>query len=342
MSTSNFCEFTYGIHNCEGSKEYRILYIISIIIWSIPCFLIWCGISNLMRIIYCFVILFNSFSGYPIIRDLIYAFSWSPGFMGIYSFIAGMFQSILRMKFEQFTTSPTHRTFDNVIHENNDNRSRSTTVWIPKGYQVTITFWTLIILLLSLTTTSSIMMGLNRNIVRENNAYMKHNKVFLYANGFLHGTFWFNCTLVIVILIYHGRNLVRMVKESFALTGIQDARNRNVSDRIKRRLENAKVAFEAYVTKIRIFNYSIFILMLWFSAGLIPIVVTYEKLFSALWIGLLFTAISNFLTPICLTAVLIGILKAELNPDREAATAEAVIELNEMNSYFSDVDSSEV
>ncbi|CAG8520035.1 20614_t:CDS:2 [Rhizophagus irregularis] len=212
--------------------------------------------------------------------------------MGIYSFIAGMFQSILRMKFEQFTTSPTHRTFDNVIHENNDNRSRSTTVWIPKGYQVTITFWTLIILLLSLTTTSSIMMGLNRNIVRENNAYMKHNKAFLYANGFLHGTFWFNCTLVIVILIYHGRNLVRMVKESFALTGIQDARNRNVSDRIKRRLENAKVAFEA------------------FSASLIPIVVTYEKLFSALWIGLLFTAISNFLTPICLIAVLIGILKA--------------------------------
>jgi hypothetical protein len=248
-------------------------------------FLVWCGISNLskkeffkctffvfffsfimltvlltnkyiVRIIYCFVILFNSFSEYPVIRDLIFTFSWLPGFIGIYSFIAGMFQSILRMKFEQFTTSPTHRTFDNVINENNDNRNRSTTVWIPKGYQVTITFWTLIILLFVLTTTFSIMMGLNRNIVRENNAFMKHNKVFLYANGFLHGTFWINCTLVNVILTYHGRNLVRMVKESFALTGIQDASNRNVSERIKRRLDNAKIAFEAYVIKVHfISNY---------------------------------------------------------------------------------------
>ncbi|GBC04718.1 hypothetical protein RclHR1_05820010 [Rhizophagus clarus] len=342
MSTSNFCEFTYSIRNCEGSKEYRILYIISIIVWFIPCFLIWCGISSFARIIYCFVMLFNSFSGYPVIRDLISTFSWLPGFMGIHSFIAGMFQSILRMKFEQFTTSPSHRTFESVINENNDNRNRSTTVWIPKGYQVTITFWTLIILLFALTTTFSIIMGLNRNIVRDNNAFAKHNKAFLYANGFLHGTFWFNCTLVIIILIYHGRNLVRMIKESFALTGIQDASNRNVSERIKGRLENAKIAFEAYVIKIRIFNYSIFILMLWFSISLIPITVIYEKLFSALWVGLLFTAVSNFLTPTCLLAVLIGILKAELNPDQEEATAAAVIELNEMNSYFSDVDSSEV
>jgi len=292
-----------------------------------------------VRIIYCVVILFNSLSGYPVIRKLIFSFSWSSGFVGIYSFIAGMFQSILRMKFEQFTTS---RTCENVISESNDGRNRSTTVWIPKGYQVTITFWTLIFLIFALTTTFSIMMGLNRNIVRENNVFIKHNKAFLYANGFLYGTFWVNCTLVIVILIYHGRNLVRMIKESFMLTGIEDASNRNVSERIKRRLENAKVTFEAYVNKIRIFNYSIFVLMLWFSVSLIPLAVTYEKLFGALWIGLLFIAVSNFLTPTCLLVVLIGILKAELNPDQEAATAVAVIELNEMNSYFSDVDSSEV
>jgi len=295
MSTSNFCEFIYGISNCEGSKEYKILYIISIVMWFIPCifsfslfywklryrknlklfsdklfspvegFLLWCGISNLMRIIYCFVILFNSFPEYPVIRELIYTFSWTPGFMGIYSFIAGMFQSILRMKFEQFTTSPTHRTFENAISENNDGRNRSTTVWIPKGYQVTITFWTLTFLLFTLTTTFSVMMGLNRNIVQDNNAFTKHDKAFLYANGFLYGTFWVNSILVIVILTYHGRNLVRMIKESFALTGIQDASNRNVSERTKRRLENAKITFEAYINKIRTFNYSIIILMLCFG-----------------------------------------------------------------------------
>jgi len=184
--------------------------------------------------------------------------------VGIYSFIAGMFQSILRMKFEQFTTSPTHRTLENVISENGDGRNRSTTVWIPKGYQVNIPFWMLIFLIFALTTTFSIIMGLNRNVVRENNAFMKHNKAFIYANGFLFGTFWVNCTLVIVILLYHGRNLVRMITESFMLTGIQDASNRNLSDRIKRRLENAKVTFEAYVNKVCALSASYYLLFFFF------------------------------------------------------------------------------
>ncbi|RIA86329.1 hypothetical protein C1645_779892 [Glomus cerebriforme] len=369
MSTSNICEFTYGIHNCEGSKEYKILYIICIVMWFIPCifsfsllywkfkyrknsklfidklfaplegFLLWNGISNLAHIIHYVVILGNFFSGYPVIRELIFAFSWSFGFVGIYSFIAGMFQSILCMKFEQFTTSATHRTLENA---NNDSRNRSTTVWIPKGYQVTISFWALTFLLFALTTTFSIIMGLNRNIVRENDAFMRHNKPFLFANGFLFGTLWFNCVLIFTILRYYGRNLVRIIKESFTLTGIQDTRDSDVPDRIKRKLENAKNTFEAYINELRTFNYGICALMLWFSISLIPLAVIYERIFKTLWIGLLLTAISNFLTSTCLTIVLIKILKAELNPYREEATAEALIELNEMNSYFSEVDSSEV
>jgi len=50
---------------------------------------------------------------------------------------------------------------------------------------------------------------------------------------------------------------------------------------------------------------------------------------------------SNVITAICIFSILIAILKSELNPDREAFTAIAV-ELNEMNTFFSDVDSSEV
>jgi hypothetical protein len=174
--------------------------------------------------------------------------------MGTYSFIAGMFHSILRMKFEQFTVSSTHRTFDNNVNENDDsnnNRNRSITVWIPAGYQVTIAFWTFVFLLFALTTVFSVMMGLNRNsIVRESNAFVKPSKPFLYFNGFFYGVYWFNCTLVIVIIMYHGRNLLRMVEESFKLTGIQDAGSRNVSDRMKEKLENANTTFKAYINKV--------------------------------------------------------------------------------------------
>lgn len=371
MSNSTICEFTYSIVNCEGSKEYNILYIISIALWSIICifsfallywrlkyredsrlftgklftplegFLLWCGINNLTRVICCVVIFFNFLFEYPIIREIIFAFSWSPGFIGIYSFIAGMFQTMTRMKFEQFTTTTsTHRTFENVINESNHDESRSKTMWIPQGYQVTIAFWALTFLLFSLTTTSSIMMGLNRNLLHEENgSVMRRNKAFLYANGCLYGTFWFHCTFIIFILTFYGRNLLRMTEESFMLTGIQDAGSSNIPDRIKRRLEKANITFKAYINKIRLFNCGIFIIMLWFSACLIPLAVYYEKLLSALWIGLLYTAMSNFAPSICLFAILIAIVRAEMNPDQEAATAVAVIELNEINSFFSDVES---
>ncbi|CAG8613731.1 14467_t:CDS:2 [Funneliformis mosseae] len=218
-----------------------------------------------------------------------------------------------RMKFEQFTTTTsTHRTFENVINESNHDESRSKTMWIPQGYQVTIAFWALTFLLFSLTTTSSIMMGLNRNLLHEENGpVMRRNKAFLYANGCLYGTFWFHCTFIIFILTFYGRNLLRMTEESFMLTGIQDAGSSNIPDRIKRRLEKANITFKAYI----------------------------NKLLSALWIGLLYTAISNFAPSICLFAILIAIVRAEMNPDQEAATAVAVIELNEINSFFSDVES---
>jgi len=164
-----------------------------------------------------------------------------------------MFQAIPRMKFEQFTTSsPTNRTLENVLNENNnDGRSRSKTVWIPQGYQMVIAFWTLAFLLFTSTTACSIVMGLNRKILHgENGTFMKKNKAFLYANGFFYGIFWVNCTLVFFILIYYGRNLLRMTEESYELTGIQDVRNRNVSDRIKRRLEDATTTFKAYIYRV--------------------------------------------------------------------------------------------
>ncbi|CAI2171902.1 5583_t:CDS:2 [Funneliformis geosporum] len=206
-----------------------------------------------------------------------------------------------RMKFEQFTTSSTHRTFENVINESNNGGNRSKTMWIPQGYQVTIAFWALAFLLFTLTTTSSIIMGLNRNLLHEENGpVMRRNKIFLYANGCLYGTFWFHCTFIIFILTFYGRNLLRMTEESFMLTGIQDAGNSNFPDRIK---------------------------------------TSYEKLLSALWIGLLYIVISNFAPSICLFVILIAILRAEMNPDQEAATAIAVIELNEINTYFSDIES---
>jgi len=303
-------------------------------------FLLWSGINSLTRLLYCVVVVLNLFPEYPVVRELFHVFSWSPGYIGTYSFIAGMLQSILHLKFEQFTISPSHRTFENAINEDRDGRNRSKTVWIPQGYQVVITFYVLSFIFFTSSTTFSIMMGLNRS-VRTSDTFVKHNKAFLYFNGFFYGTFWLNCVLIIFILMYHGRHLLRMTEESYLLTGIRDAKNRNIPERTKRRLEHAEATFKAYLNRIRIFNYCFTIFLFWFGVCLIPAAVIYEKLFTNLWSGLLLVTGSNVITAICIFLILIAILKSEMNPDREAFSAIAV-ELNEMNTYFSDVDSSEV
>lgn len=142
----------------------------------------------------------NWFSNNPILREMIYDFSWFSGDFTIATYLAGIFRTLPRMTFYKFS---------------NEN---SPTILILKGSQISNIFWTFFCIHIIYSQTLAILTG----IARLNLPPHSFSKFLCLTFGFHWAGYGLVHLSFAFAAIYYGKRLVEFTKNSFTLAGVND------------------------------------------------------------------------------------------------------------------------
>ncbi|PKY50502.1 hypothetical protein RhiirA4_467008 [Rhizophagus irregularis] len=250
----------------------------------------------------------NWFSNNPILREMIYDFSWFSGDFTIATYLAGIFRTLPRMTFYKFS---------------NEN---SPTILILKGSQISNIFWTFFCIHIIYSQTLAILTG----IARLNLPPHSFSKFLCLTFGFHWAGYGLVHLSFAFAAIYYGKRLVEFTKNSFTLAGVNDdniginsiisssessfvGSNQSIdANRSIRALTNIRI--NQNIRKMRILNFSCIYIFLWHSISLIIVSFLHYILFNQPIASKSFFFLTNISIPLSLLIALIGILQAEFYP----------------------------
>jgi hypothetical protein len=175
-------------------------------IWEKGCFvplegyLLGVSMFSMSRIFTNIIQQMNWFSDNPILREMIYDFSWFSGDFTIATYLAGIFRTLPRMNFYKFS---------------NEN---SPTILLLKGSQITNIFWSFFFIHIIYSQMFAILTGVARLHIPPHSPsrFLCLSFGFHWAGyGLVHLSF-------ALTAIYYGKRLVEFTKNSFTLAGVND------------------------------------------------------------------------------------------------------------------------
>ncbi|CAB4396413.1 unnamed protein product [Rhizophagus irregularis] len=306
------CEWGYSISDCNYDLILQafyicsdVLYIIVMIgaiallmfriiarkghIWEKGCFaplegyLLGVSIFSMARAFTNIIQQMNWFSNNPILREMIYDFSWFSGDFTIATYLAGIFRTLPRMTFYKFS---------------NEN---SPTILILKGSQISNIFWTFFCIHIIYSQTLAILTGYGLVHLSFAFAAIYYGKrlVEFTKNSF---------TLAGVNDDNIGINsIISSSESSFVGSNQSIDANRSI-----RALTNIRI--NQNIRKMRILNFSCIYIFLWHSISLIIVSFLHYILFNQPIASKSFFFLTNISIPLSLLIALIGILQAEFYP----------------------------
>ncbi|CAG8733113.1 10215_t:CDS:2, partial [Funneliformis mosseae] len=266
------------------------------------------------------------FSSNPILREVIYDFSWFPGDLTIATYLTGIFRTLPKMSFYRFSNQNTP------------------TIFLLKESQITSIYWKFSFIHILYSQTFAILTGIARLHIPPHTP----SKFLCLIFGF----HWVGYGLVhlcfVLTAAYYGKKLVELTKNSFTLAGGDDEENicnlnsvitgkdsikldeYNVhgeyvrsetfnsegnSSRKLTKNEWQNLRISQNIRKMRILNFTCIYTFLCYGVSLIMLAFLHYRLFKQPHISKSFFFLTNITTPLCMLVALAGILQAEIYPE---------------------------
>ncbi|CAG8558389.1 19716_t:CDS:2 [Cetraspora pellucida] len=218
----------------------------------------------LVRALSCLVLIFDAFSSSPLFRESIYAFSWIPGFISLHWYLHGIIVIIPKIRFD---CQPV-------------NSSGFRKMIIPQEEQVRILTWITILLTILCISIPSIFAAHfreNYNSLNDLKEARRTQIIFL----------WLSCLLVLVLIVYYGRAVVTLTKESLRITLVED---------------------DQWMKQMEAYNWVCGIVFFFWSIALIPPIINYDIMEQKV-ASTIYSFFSNDATPVFFGFLIYTIIK---------------------------------